>query len=104
MIRELTAKNFETEALSSELPVLIDFWASWCAPCKMVAPIVDEVAEELEGKVRVMKVNIDEQPELTAQYGIRSIPTLLVLKNGEVAATSVGMRGKQAILELLEDE
>ncbi|HIU31317.1 MAG TPA: thioredoxin [Candidatus Caccousia avistercoris] len=97
----LTKDNFQSEALESKLPVLVDFWAPWCGPCRMVSPIVDEVAGELEGKVKVGKVNVDEQPELAAQYGVMSIPTLLVLENGQVKESSVGARPKAAILAML---
>lgn len=97
----LTEANFEEEALKSELPVLIDFWASWCGPCRMVSPIVDELSDELAGSVKVCKVNVDEQSGLAAKYGVMSIPTLLFMKNGEVAATSVGARPKEDICKQL---
>ena len=100
-IAHITTQNFKEEVLQSELPVLVDFWAPWCGPCRMVSPIVDEVAGELEGKVKVGKVNVDEQPELAAQYGVMSIPTLLVLENGQVKESSVGARSKAAILAML---
>jgi thioredoxin 1 len=97
----LTEANFEEEALKSELPVLIDFWASWCGPCRMVSPIVDELSDELASSVKVCKVNVDEQSGLAAKYGVMSIPTLLLMKNGEVAATSVGARPKEDICKQL---
>ena len=93
----LTAENFEQEAVKSELPVLIDFWASWCGPCRMVSPIVDELSEELASSIKVGKVNVDEQPELAAQFGVMSIPTLVLMKDGKAAATTVGARPKEDI-------
>ncbi|HIR57948.1 MAG TPA: thioredoxin [Candidatus Gallacutalibacter pullicola] len=97
----LTEQNFAQEVLQSDKPVLVDFWASWCGPCRMVSPIVDEIAEELDGKVKVGKVNVDEQRELAGEYGIMSIPTLMVVKNGEIVNTAVGVRPKNAILSML---
>lgn len=97
----LTKENFEAEALKSSVPVLVDFWAPWCGPCRMVSPIVDQIAEESDGSFKVGKVNVDEQPELTAQFGVMSIPTLLVLENGKVKTSSVGARPKDAILAML---
>ena len=97
----LTKDNFQAEVLSSNVPVLVDFLASWCGPCRMVSPIVDEVAEESDGSYKVGKVNVDEQPELAAQYGVMSIPTLLVIENGKTKTSSVGARPKDAILAML---
>jgi thioredoxin 1 len=97
----LTQNNFQQEVLNSEKTVLIDFWAPWCGPCRMVSPVVDEIAEESAGKVKVGKVNVDEQPELASQFGVMSIPTLVVMKDGKVASTSVGARSKEAILSML---
>ena len=98
----LTKNNFEAEVLNSEKPVLVDFWAPWCGPCRMVSPVVDEIAQESDGTYKVGKINVDEQPELAAKFGVMSIPTLIVMKNGKVASTSVGARSKQAILGMLQ--
>lgn len=87
---EITEATFETEVLNSELPVLIDFWAEWCSPCKMIAPLVDQIAEKYEGKLRVGKVDADENQNLLMQYGIMGIPTLMVFKGGQVAERIVG--------------
>jgi len=94
-IATLTKENFDAEVLKASAPVLVDFWAEWCGPCKMIGPILDELAEEYSGRVKIGKVNIDEQQELAAQYGIRSIPTLLLFHQGQVADQMVGLRSKR---------
>jgi len=96
----ITKENFENEVMKSDKPVLIDFWASWCGPCRMVSPIVDEIAEEVTDK-KVGKINVDEQPELAKAFSIVSIPTLIVVKDGKVVNTSVGVKPKDAILNML---
>ena len=97
----VTKENFNEEVVNSPVPVLLDFWATWCGPCRMLSPIVDEIAGEVEGKAKVCKINVDEQPDLAQQFGIMSIPTLIVMKNGEITAKEVGVRPKQVILDKL---
>ena len=99
---KLTVENFEQEVLQAEKPVLVDFYADWCGPCKMMSPIVDEIAEEVGEAVLVGKVNVDEQDELAAKFGVASIPTLVALKNGEVTDTKVGVRPKEDILAMIK--
>ena len=94
-IHVLTRENFAQEVLQSGTPVLVDFWAEWCGPCKMIAPILDELAEEYDGRVKIGKVNIDEQQAIAGEYGIRAIPTLLLFNNGQVADQIVGLRSKR---------
>lgn len=101
MANVLTWADFEAEVLNSTLPVLIDFWATWCGPCRMMAPVVEEVAAETEGKAKVFKVDVDEEPALAQAFGIESIPTLVVLKNGKVTGQLVGVRPKEAVLAML---
>lgn len=100
-ILTLTSENFDEEVLGSELPVLVDFWAAWCGPCRMFSPIVDEFAEENEGKVKVGKVNIDDEPELANRYSVMSIPTAILFRGGEVVSTLVGVQPKEDLEELL---
>lgn len=94
---KVDSNNFEAEVLQSAEPVVVDFWAEWCGPCKMIAPSLDEISVELAGKVKIAKLNIDENPELAAKFGVRSIPTLAMFKGGEVADIKVGASPKTAL-------
>ncbi|OQB14523.1 MAG: Thioredoxin C-1 [Firmicutes bacterium ADurb.Bin193] len=98
---EITKDNFDSEVINSDKPVLLDFWAEWCGPCRMVGPIIDEIAEEVT-HAKVGKVNVDEQPELAASFKVMSIPTIIVIKNGKVVNSVVGARPKQALLDLIK--
>ena len=100
---EFTDDNFDTEVLKSNLPVLVDFWAEWCGPCKMIAPIVEEIAGDYAGKVKVGKVNVDFNNQVAMQYGIRGIPSLLVFKGGSVANQIVGAVPKNNITQILDE-
>ena len=102
-VLEVSNDNFESEVVSSEKPVLVDFWAEWCGPCKMIAPILEEVASEYGEKIKVCKMNIDENQETPPRYGIRGIPTLILFKNGEVEATKVGALSKTQLQSFLDD-
>ena len=97
----LDSKNFEEEVLNSEVPVLSDFWATWCGPCRMMAPVVEEIANEVGEKAKVCKLNIDENKEIAEKYDVMSIPTFIIIKNGKVAATTVGVQPKENIIKLL---
>jgi len=98
----ITKNNFEDEVLKSDIPVLVDFWASWCGPCRAVAPIIDELANDFYGKVKVGKVNVDEQGELAAKFRIMSIPTIMLFKDGQTVEKVVGARSKEEFAELIE--
>ena len=98
----ITKDNFEAEVLKSDIPVLVDFWAPWGGPCRMLAPTVAQIAEEYAGKAKVCKVNVDDEGDLAAQFGIASIPTVMVFKNGEVTGTSVGLRPKAQLTAMLD--
>jgi thioredoxin 1 len=102
LISALTQENFEKEVLQSATPVLVDFWAEWCGPCKMIAPLLDELADEYSGKVKIGKVNIDEQQELATKYGIRAIPTLLLINKGQVSEQMVGAKSKRDLKASLD--
>ncbi len=101
-ILQLTDDSFEADVLNATGPVLVDFWAEWCGPCKMIAPILDEIADEYEGKVTIAKLNIDQNSGTAPKYGIRGIPTLLLFKDGAVAATKVGAVSKTQLKEFLD--
>lgn len=101
-ILHVTDDNFDAEVLSSDLPVLVDFWAEWCGPCKMIAPVLEEIAEEFAGKIKVTKLNIDQNEATAPKFGIRSIPTLMIFKNGNAEATKVGALSKSELVAFIE--
>jgi len=98
----VSTQNFDTEVIQSATPVLVDFWAPWCGPCKMIGPIVEELAGEYAGKVKVVKVNVDDNQDLAAKFGIRGIPTVMVFKDGQVAESFVGLRPKEDLAAALD--
>ncbi len=102
MAKQFTDSNFEAEVLKSDKPVLVDFWAEWCGPCRMLTPIIDELHNEMEGKAVIGKVNVDENPGVSATYGVRSIPTLLIFKNGELVDKQVGVVPKSELVKKIE--
>jgi thioredoxin len=101
-IEQVTDDSFEPEVLKSEVPVLVDYWAEWCGPCKSIAPILEEVAKEYGGRLKVAKINVDDNQQVPARFGIRGIPTLMLFKNGEVEATKVGALSKSQLAAFLE--
>jgi thioredoxin 1 len=101
--KNVTTSSFQADVLSSDKPVVVDFWAEWCGPCRMVSPILDEIASEHSDKITVVKVNVDEEPELAQQYGITGIPAMYVFQNAEVVKTIIGAKPKPALLEDLKD-
>ena len=102
LVNEVSDADFQTDVLGSDVPVLVDFWAPWCGPCRMVAPVVDEVATKYEGRVKVLKINVDDNPNTASDYGVRSIPTLLIFKAGKVADTVVGAVPASTLSSTLE--
>lgn len=103
IVHEFTDENFDNDVEQSDLPVLIDFWAVWCGPCKAIAPVIDEIAGEFDGKIKVGKVDVDKNQKIAMKYGVRSIPTLLVLKDGEVVNQIVGAVPKENITDVLNE-
>ena len=102
-ILKLTDAEFESQVIKSEKPILVDYWAEWCGPCKMIAPVLEEIAEELSDKVLIGKLNVDENSQTPPKYGIRGIPTLMLFKNGEVVGTQVGAVSKSDLVSFIED-
>jgi len=102
-ILNITDDSFKSEVLNSDLPVLVDFWAPWCGPCKMIAPILEEIANEYEGKINIAKCNVDDNHEMPNKYGVKGIPTLILFKDGDVKATKVGAMSKSQLTAFIDD-
>ncbi len=98
----ITSENFKKEVLESDIPVLVDFWAPWCGPCRMQGPILEELEKEIQGRIKIGKINVDEESDLASEYNVASIPTLILFKNGQIANHTVGLHSKEEILELLK--
>ncbi len=101
--QKIDASNFNSDVLGSEVPVVVDFWAEWCGPCKAIGPSLEEISDEMDGKVKITKVNIDENPDIAAQYGVRSIPTLVLFKDGAPASMQVGAKPKNALVDWINE-
>ncbi len=101
-ILDINDQQFDSEVLASKIPVLIDFWAPWCGPCRMLAPVIEELAPEYSGRLKFVKINVDEAPETPAKYGVRGIPTLLIIKDGSVIATKVGALSRSALQSFID--
>jgi thioredoxin 1 len=102
MVAQVSDTSFETDVLKSKEPVLVDFWAEWCGPCRQVAPVLEEVAGELKGKIKIVKLNVDESPQTASKYGVQSIPTLMIFKNGEMASRQIGSAPKDKIVQWIK--
>lgn len=103
MPKNINDADFESEVLNSEIPVLVDFWAPWCGPCKAIAPVLEEVAKEFDGALKIVKINVDDNKEIAGEQGVRGIPTLLLVKNGEIVETKVGALSKGQLVSLLKE-
>jgi thioredoxin 1 len=102
MALEVNDSNFKSEVTDSEMPVLVDFWAPWCGPCKMIAPVLEELAKEYDGRVKIVKLNVDDSPDTASEFGIRSIPTLILFKDGKVFEQTVGAQSKENLKQLVD--